>query len=84
MYGVSAGLEKSFLDDQLDVVLSGEGLIQQFFNGRIRYQEQDLDVVSTWEAPVIQAKVTYKFGNRYLNKREGRKSAAAEEKGRMD
>ena len=83
LYGVSAGLEKSFFDDRLDFVLSAEGIIQKFFTGTIRYQEQNLDVRSIWEAPVTSIKLTYKFGNRFLKKGENRKSAASEEKGRM-
>ncbi|MTB49649.1 outer membrane beta-barrel protein [Lewinella sp. W8] len=84
MYGVSVGLEKDFLDDRLNLILSGDGIIQQFFTGEIRFQDQDIDIVSTWEAPVFSAKVTYKFGNRFLNKREGRRSSASEERGRLN
>ena len=84
LYGVSAGLEKSFFDDRLDFVLSGDGIVQKFFTGTIRYQEQNLDVRSIWEAPVVSVKLTYKFGNRFLKKNEGRKSAASEERGRLN
>ncbi|MBC6993859.1 TonB-dependent receptor [Neolewinella lacunae] len=83
LYGVSAGLEKDFLDDRLNLVLSGDGIIQKFFTGTIRYQEQNLDVLSTWEAPVFSAKLTYKFGNRFLKRNEGRNSSASEERGRI-
>jgi len=84
LYGVSAGVEKSFFDDRLDFVLSGDGIVQKFFTGTIRYQEQDLDIRSIWEAPVVSVKLTYKFGNRFLRKNEGRRSAASEEKGRLN
>ena len=83
LYGVSAGLEKDFLDDRLNLVLSGDGIVQKFFTGTIRYQEQNLDIRSIWEAPVFSAKLTYKFGNRFLKKNESRKSSASEERGRM-
>ncbi|MFT5999120.1 MAG: ferric enterobactin receptor [Neolewinella sp.] len=84
LYGVSAGVEKSFFDDRLDFVLSGDGIIQKFFTGTIRYQEQSIDIRSTWEAPVVSVKLTYKFGNRFLKKSEGRRSSASEERGRLD
>jgi ferric enterobactin receptor len=84
LYGVSAGIEKSFLDDRLDFVLSGDGIIQKFFTGTIRYQEQNLDIRSIWEAPVVSVKLTYKFGNRFLKKNEGRRSSASEERGRLN
>ena len=82
-YGVSAGLERDFLDDRLNLVLSADGIIQKFFTGTIRYQEQNLDIVSTWEAPVFTAKATYKFGSRFLKQGERRKSSASEERGRL-
>ncbi len=84
LYGVSAGVEKDFFDDRLNFILSGDGIIQKFFTGTIRYQEQNLDVRSIWEAPVVSMKLTYKFGNRFLKKNEGRRSAASEERGRLN
>jgi hypothetical protein len=84
LYGVSAGLEKDFFDDRLNFVLSGDGIIQKFFTGSIRYQEQNLDIRSIWEAPVVSVKLTYKFGNRFLKKNEGRRSSASEERGRLN
>lgn len=84
LYGVSAGVEKDFFDDRLNFILSGDGIIQKFFTGTIRYQEQNLDIESTWEAPVVSFKLTYKFGNRFLKKTQGRKSAASEERGRLN
>lgn len=84
LYGVSAGLEKDFFDDRLNFVLSADGIVQEFFTGTIRYQEQNLDIRSIWEAPVVSVKLTYKFGNRFLKKSEGRKSAASEERGRLN
>ena len=83
LYGVSAGLERDFLDDRLNLVISGDGIVQKFFTGTIRYQEQNLDVRSIWEAPVVSVKATYKFGNRFLKKSETRKSAASEERNRL-
>ncbi|WP_420459637.1 outer membrane beta-barrel protein [Neolewinella sp.] len=83
LYGVDAGLEKDLLDDRLNLVLSAEGIVQKFFTGTINYQEQDLDVRSTWEAPIFTAKLTYNFGNRFLKGRERRGSASEEEKGRL-
>ena len=83
MYGLSAGLQKDFWDDRLNLVLSADGIVQQFFRGEIRYQEQNLDILSTWEAPVFSAKVTYKFGNRFLKQGERRNSASQEERDRI-
>ncbi len=84
LYGVDAGLEKDLFDDRVNLILSVDGLLQQYFRGTIQYQEQDLSVLSTWEAPVFSAKVTYKFGNRFLSGRERRGSASETERGRLD
>ena len=84
LYGVSAGLERDFLDDRLNLVISGEGLIQKFFFGTIDYLEQQTEVVSRWELPIVSVKATYKFGNRFLKRGEGRQSAAQEERGRLE
>jgi len=84
LYGVSAGVEKDFFDDRLNFILSGDGIVQKFFTGTIRYQEQNLDIRSIWEAPVVSVKLTYKFGNRFLKKNEGRRSSASEERGRLN
>ena len=84
LYGVDAGLENNFFDDRVNLVLSVDGLVQKYFTGTIRYQEQDLSLLSSWEAPVFSAKVTYKFGNRFLQGRERRSSASDAEKGRLE
>ena len=83
LYGVSAGLERDFLDDRLNLALSGDGIVQKFFSSTIRYQEQDLDLNSFWEAPVFSAKLTYKFGSRFLKIGQDRQSAASEERSRI-
>ncbi len=83
LYGIDVGLEKDFWDDRLNLALSGENLIRRFFNGQISYQEQDLAIVSSWEAPVFYAKATYKFGNRFLKGRDNRKSSSSEERNRL-
>ena len=84
IYGFSGGLEKDFLDDRLNVVLSVDDAYTSFFTGEIRYQEQNLDIRSTWEAPVVTVKCTYKFGNRFLKKGERRESASSAERGRIN
>ena len=84
IYGLDLGAEKSFLDDRLQLQLSAENVVQRFFTGQIRYQEQNIDIRSTWEAPVFYFTLTYRFGNRYLKKKEGRESSAREERGRLD
>lgn len=82
LYGVNAGLQKNFLDDKLELQISGEGIIQQFWRGEVRYQNQNFDIVSTWEAPIVNFRINYKFGNQFLKKGENRRSSADEERQR--
>ncbi len=83
LYGLDAGLERDFFDKRFNLVLTADGIVRKYFTGTISYQEQDMDLRSTWEAPVFSAKVTYKFGNRFLDRRERRGSASEEERGRL-
>lgn len=82
LFGVDAGIERKFLDDKLRVQLSAEGIIQRFWYGEVNYQNMNFDIVSRWEAPIVNLNVTWKFGNQYLKKDESRRSAAEEERRR--
>lgn len=82
LWGVDVGLERKFINDQLRVQLSAEGVIQRFWTGQVNYQNMDFVIGSTWEAPVVNLNLTWKFGNQYLKKDETRRSAAEEERRR--
>lgn len=83
-YGLNAGIQKKFLDDKLQVQLSADGIVQKFFEGKVDYANLNYDVVSRWEAPTFNARVTWKFGNQFLKNNEKRKSASEEERNRMN
>lgn len=83
LYGVDLGLEKKFLDNRWRLQISAEGIIQRFWRGRLDYQNLDFNILSTWEAPIVNVRLTYNFGNRFL-KKENRRSAADEERSRMN
>lgn len=82
MYGVDAGIQKKFLDNKLRVQLSADGIIQKFFHARVDYANLNYNLVSEWEAPTVQARVTWNFGNQSLKGRESRKSASSSERQR--
>ena len=63
---------------------TGEGIIQKFWSGEVNYQNQDFDILSTREAPVVNFRLTYKFGNQFLKKSENRRSSADEERKRAE
>ncbi|HMQ49786.1 MAG TPA: outer membrane beta-barrel protein [Saprospiraceae bacterium] len=82
MYGVDAGIQKKFLDDQLRFELSADGIIQKFFQGKVDYANLDFNILSQWEAPIFQTRITWNFGNKYLKDRENRKAASEAERQR--
>ncbi len=81
-YGVDAGIQKKFFDNKLNVQLSADGIIQKFFHGKVDYTNLNYNIVSSWEAPSIQAKITYNFGNQSLKAREKREASSASERQR--
>jgi hypothetical protein len=76
IYGSSIGLERKFLDDMLTVGLNFEDGLFNPWDGTIRYQQQRMDIINTWETNILMLNVTYKFGNRYLKNKDRRESAA--------
>lgn len=84
LYGVDAGIQKKFLDDRMTVQLSADGIVQEFFRGNINFQNQQMDIVSYWEAPVFRARVTYRFGNRFLKNKDKVNSSGSEARERVN
>jgi len=76
VYGSSIGLERKFLDDQLTVGISYEDGLFEPWDGQIRYQDQQMNIINTWETDIVMVNFTYKFGNRYVKGKERRNSAA--------
>jgi len=76
LFGSSIGLERKFLDDQLTVGVSYEDGLFNPWDGEIRYQEQRMDIINSWETDILMLNLTYKFGNRYMKNTKRRQSAA--------
>ncbi len=79
MYGVSAGLQRSFLNKKLDVSLSFDDIVNRFFHGKLAYDDLNADILSTWNNKIVSMRVTYKFGNQFMQKKRGRRNSAQEE-----
>ncbi|MEM9835515.1 MAG: outer membrane beta-barrel protein [Bacteroidota bacterium] len=84
LYGVDAGVQKKFFDDKVNFQLSADGIIQKFFSGTIEYQNQNMGIYSYWEAPVVNMRITYNFGNRFLKKRDRIKTSGSEARQRVN
>lgn len=83
-YGLDAGIQKKFFDDKLRVQFSADGIVQKFFEGRVDYANLNFDLVSSWEAPTFQTRITWNFGNQSLKSRENRRSSSASERNRVN
>ncbi len=81
MYGTSAGISKKLLDNKLKINLGVEDFANKFFTARVDYQ-QDMDILSTWQAPNVSLKVSYKFGNQHLKSKRKTSGSASEEQRR--
>lgn len=79
MYGVSAGLQRSFFDKKLDVSLSVDDIVNRFFYGKLAYDDLNADILSTWNNRIVSMRVSYKFGNQFMQKKKGRRNSAQEE-----
>lgn len=78
LYGTSAGISKKFLDNKAKLSLGIEDFANRFWYANVDYQ-QDMDISSLWQAPVVNARFSYKFGNQHLNKKSKRNGSASEE-----
>ena len=76
LYGSSIGLERKFLDDMLTVSINYEDGLFNPWDGQIRYQDQRMDIINTWETDIVMLNLRYKFGNRYMKNKQRRQSAA--------
>ena len=79
MYGVSAGLQRSFLDKKLDVSFSFDDIFNRFFHGKLAYDDLNADILSTWNNKIVSMRVSYKFGNQFMQKKKSRRNSAQEE-----
>jgi hypothetical protein len=79
MYGVNFGFSKQLFDNKLIISLEIEDLFNRFANSRIRFANMNIDITNRWYTPVINGKVTYNFGNRYLDRAKERTGSATSE-----
>ena len=77
-------IQKKFFDNKLRVQFSADGIVQKFFEGRVDYANLNYDLVSSWEAPTFQTRITWNFGNQNLKSRESRRSSSASERNRVN
>ena len=77
LYGSSFGISKKILDGNGKVSFGVEDFAYRFWNARVDYQ-QDMDIQSTWQAPVMNFRFSYKFGNQHLKSKSKNRSSASD------
>lgn len=78
LYGTSFGMSKKFLDNKLKVSVGVEDFASRYWNATVDYQ-QDMDIISTWQTPVYNMRISYKFGNQHLKSKKKNRTSASEE-----
>ena len=78
LYGSSFGLQRTFLNDQLEVGVEWDDPIVKYWQGEINYQNMDLDIESRWDVREFSVNLKYKFGNRYMKNRENRRRSSSD------
>lgn len=84
LYGVSFGLQKTFFDDQFTINVSYDDAFFEYWSANINYSNMNVDITSKWETRVINFNLLYKFGNRFLKKRNQQRTSAEEELNRAN
>ncbi len=77
LFGTSAGVSKKFMDGKAKVSLGIEDPFNRFWHANVDYQ-QDMDIISRWQAPVVNARFSYKFGNQHLKSKKKVKGSASD------
>jgi len=77
LFGTSFGVSKKFLDKKAKISLGVEDFANRFWHASVDYQ-QDMRIVSKWQAPVVSARFSYKFGNQHLKSKGQRRGSASD------
>jgi len=77
LWGTELGVQKKFLDDKLSVNLSWSDPLSRYWNGNLNFANMQATMQSTWEVNVVEARVSYKFGNQHLKKKKERAGGAS-------
>jgi hypothetical protein len=78
IYGTSLGMSKKFLDNKAKISIGVEDFTNRFWFANVDY-EQDLDLQVKWQAPVVNVRFSYKFGNQHLKSKKKNSGSASEE-----
>lgn len=78
LYGTSFGMSKKLLNNKAKVSIGVEDFANRFWHANVDY-EQDMDLLVKWQAPVVNVRFSYKFGNQHLKSKKKNAGSASEE-----
>ncbi len=76
LYGVNAGFSKKFLNDKAKLSIGVNDLFNRFWHAKIDYANMDVDLIAKWDAPVVNMRFSYKFGNQHMKTKRHKSSGA--------
>jgi len=79
LYGVDLGLNRKFMDGKLSVSAGVENLFAKYLDADIIYGNMNLNIENTWDGPVPNLQIRYKFGNQHMKTKQRFKGSAGEE-----
>jgi hypothetical protein len=76
---VDMGFNAKLFKEKMEIDLSVDNLLINYFDANINYLNQNILVGSRWEPRVFTLTVKYKFGNQFMKETKKVKSSAEEE-----
>jgi len=76
LFGVDAGLSKKFWNDKAKISVGVNNLFNRFWHANIDYSNMDVDLIAKWDAPVVNMRFSYKFGNQHMKTKRHKSSGS--------
>lgn len=81
--GLSFAVSKTFFSDQLKTNIGIGELLNRKFNGNIKYDNINANIVSDWSRYNVYLQMTYSFGSDY-NRKKQRENSSEDEQNRIE
>ncbi len=78
LYGVDIGFRKKFLDDKLSISLGCENILARYLSADVKYSNMDILIRDRWDGPVVNTKISYRFGNQHMKQAKQRSSSSSD------
>ena len=81
MYSLDFGIQKSFLDNKLNVKASVSDIFRtQTWNGVTTFGDQYIEAAGSWDSRQVRVNLSYNFGNKNVKSRKRKTGLEAEER----